>query len=107
MDTLQARQTQREIFQQGENAAKVYTVNWKAELDTDTIETSEWTVESSNSGVFANDSVAGNETSARLSGDTGNHLFTNKITTTNGNTLERQIILKVQDNDLGFVRDYC
>ncbi len=38
--------------------------------------------------------------SARLSGDPGKHIFTNKVTTASGDVKERQIVLIVNSNDV-------
>ena len=94
------------IFQQQENAAIIYTVNWAGLLDTDTISTSTWTAENSGSTI-ANEANTTTTASARLSGTPGKYLFTNKITTAAGDTREKQIVLVVKDNDHAVNTDYC
>jgi len=103
--TLEARQNQWQLFQQYENAAKTYTVNWAAELDTDTISTSTWTAETSGATI-ASESNTTTTTSARLSGDPGYKVLTNKIVTAAGDTMERQVHLKIHDNSAHFKSDY-
>lgn len=106
-NTLQARQKQSQLFSQHENAAILYSVNWAAELDTDTISTSTWTTEASGSTI-TDETNTTNSASARLSGDVGQHVVTNKVVTAAGDTKERQLIIQVRDNDsIAFVRDYC
>jgi len=94
------------ILEQLENEALLRTINWAGELDTDTIDTSTWTAENSGSTI-ANEANTTTTASARLSGTPGRYLFTNKITTANGNTLEHQIELIVKDNDRVSQSDYC
>lgn len=103
MHTLQARRQQSGQFSQLENEAVQYTINWKAELGTDTVSTSTWTAQ--DGGAIANETSASNETSARLSAGAGRYRFTNKITTSTGATRERQIKLRVRNN-AGDLNDY-
>ena len=94
---LQAKQT--------EDSAETYTVNWAAELDTDTISTSAWSAE--DSGVtIANEANTTTTTSARLSGSPGRYRIINKITTAAGDTMERYLDLIVMENDLWYYPDY-
>lgn len=104
--TLQARQRKSQMFEQQENAEILYAVNWNAELDTDTISSSTWTEETSGA-TLADETNTTTSASVRVSGDRGQHLITNKIVTTNGDTMERQLIVKVLDNDIGVTSDYC
>ena len=96
--TLQAISVFWELFQQQENAEILYTVNWAAELDTDAILTSTWSQEST-SGTIANEANDSTTASARLSGDPGEYVFTNKVTTASGDVKERQIVLIVNSNN--------
>ena len=103
--TLQSRSRQNQTFLQQENSAILYSVNWAAQLDTDTISSSTWTAE--NSGATLSDETnTTNSTSVRVTGDPGKRLITNKIVTASGNTLERQLIIKILDNNRAFVSDY-
>ena len=104
--TLQARQRQSQLFQQQENSAILYSVNWASELNTDTIDTSSWTEETSGA-TLADETNTTNSTSVRVSGKQGRHIITNKITTTAGDTRERQLIVKILDNSSGIDLGYC
>lgn len=104
--TLEARQRQNQLFSQHENAAILRTINWAAELDTDTISTSTWTAEQS--GVtIADEANTTTTASARLSGDPGRKVVTNKIVTASGDIKERQILIQVKNNDSDYISDYC
>lgn len=92
-------------FEQLENAARTYTVDWNIQLGTDTISSSTWTAENSGSTI-ANEATGTTTTSARLSGTPGKYLFTNKIVTSGGDTLECQLILIVKNNDRSMINDY-
>lgn len=82
---------------QTENAALTYTVNWAAELDTDTVSSSTWSSE--DSGItIANEANTTTETSCRLSGSTGRYRIVNKVVTANGDTIERYVDLSIIDN---------
>ena len=106
-NTLQARQRQNQLFQQHENAAVLYTVNWAAELDADTISTSTWTEETSGATLSAEANTT-TTASVRVKGSAGQrHVVTNKIVTASGDTKERQILVKVHDNTHEYVMDYC
>jgi hypothetical protein len=94
--TLNARNVKLKA-EQNENAAITYTVNYAAEIDTDTISTSTWSSE--DSGVtIANEANTTTQASCRLSGDTGCYRVVNKIVTAGGDTLERFIDLRIRDN---------
>jgi len=105
-NTLEAKQRQSQLYQQQENASILRTVNWSAELDTDTISASEWKSEYSGASI-ADESNTANTASARVSGDVGKHTITNKITTSSGNIMERQLIIKIHDNNADAGQDYC
>lgn len=102
--TLNARWTELKA-KQTENAAETYTVNWAAELDTDTISTSTWSTEDSGATI-ANEANTTTTASARLSGDVGRYRIINKIVTAAGDTMERYIDLTVMENDLYYFPDY-
>ena len=90
---------------QTENSAQTYVVNWAVELDTDTISTSTWTAEN-NGATIANETNTTTQSSCRLSGDPGTYRITNKIVTSNGDTMERYIELRVLSNDFYDLYDY-
>ena len=77
-----------------------YQIDWSDWLDTDTISTSAWVVQTG----LTKDSSSNTTTTATvwLSGGTnGNqYVLTNTITTANGRTVERSFIVKVSDSDL-------
>ena len=104
-NVLEAKQRQNQLFEQQENSDILRTVNWAAELDTDTIATSTWTLETTGA-TLADEANTTTTASARISGYPGKHLITNKITTAAGNTMERQIIIKVYANDMRLVSHY-
>ncbi len=91
--------------EQTENAANTYTVNWSAQLGTDTISTSTWTSEDSGVTIAneANDTLTA---SCRLSGDIGRYRIVNKIVTAAGDTDERYIELTIKDNTRLWTNDY-
>ncbi len=95
--TLQAQQRQSQTYQQQENSDILYTVNYAAELDTDTIVSSEW-LQNTGTGSITDESNTTNSTSARIKGNVGKQRVTNKITTASGNIMERQLIIKVLSN---------
>ena len=105
-NVLEAKQRQNQIFEQQENSAILRTVNWSAELGIDTISASTWTQETTGA-TLADEANTTATASVRISGDPGKHLITNKITTAAGNTMERQLIIKVHANDMQLVSDYC
>ena len=93
------------IVEQQENAAINYTLNWIPRLNGATISSSTWTAENSGSTI-ASEANTTTKTSARLSGTPGRYLFTNKITTSDGDTMEFQFELRVKDNDVAYTHDY-
>jgi hypothetical protein len=96
LDEMRVRQT--------ENADISYTINWAAELDTDTISTSTWSSE--NRGLtIAGESNTTTQATARLTADAGRYRVVNKVVTVAGDTQERYIDLSVLDNS-GYVWDY-
>ena len=102
--TLNARYTELKA-EQNENAAITYTINYAAELDTDTVSTSTWSCE--DSGItIASESNTTKLTSARLSGDVGQYRIVNKVVTTAGDTIERYVDLIIKDNSKHFYPDY-
>ena len=102
--TLNARYREL-IAKQTENAALTYTINYAAELDTDTVSSSTWSSE--DSGVtIANDANTTTQTSCRLSGDTGRFRVVNKVVTTNGDIYERYIDLRIIDNSKYYWPDF-
>lgn len=91
--------------EQRENAALLYTLNYAAELDTDTISTSTWNCEDSGLTI-ANEANTTQTAAARLSGDVGRYRVVNKIVTSGGDTLERYIDLTIRDNTRYYHPDY-
>ena len=90
---------------QAENSVITYTINYAAELDTDTISSSTWSSE--DSGVtIGTDSNTTTQTTCLLSGDVGRYRVVNQIVTANGQTLERYIDLSIKDNSKTFTNDY-
>ncbi len=104
-NTLQAKQRQSQLFQQQENANILYSVNWSAELDTDTIVSSTWT-QNTGTGSITDESNTPNSASARIKGNVGKQRITNQITTASGNVMERQVIVKVLSNTDRYADDY-
>ncbi len=103
--TLQAQQRQSQLYQQQENADILYSVNWAAELDTDTISSSEW-LQNTGTGSITDDSNTTTTASARIKGNVGKQRITNKITTASGNIMERQVIINVLSNTDRHADDY-
>lgn len=92
--TLNALQGKTFSCQQGENAALFYTINWSAVLQTGTIASSAWSV-TSGTATIATESDTDATATAKLSGQPGRHIITNKITTSAGEVDERHISLTV------------
>ena len=104
--TIHAIKTdKRPLFHQNENEAITYIVDWSGLLDTDTISTSAWTVETTGLTSAAESNTTTTAT-ARLSGTPGEYLITNKVVTAAGDTRERQIVVCIKDNQLDYVQDY-
>ena len=93
------------LFSQQENEVIVYSVNWAGVLNTDTISVSTWTAENS-SPTIASESNTTTLASAKLSGSPGTYMITNKITTAAGETREKQLTLKIKDNNSDYISDY-
>jgi adenine specific DNA methylase Mod len=103
--TLNANWSRLFKVSQNENEAKAYVINWAGELDEDAISTSDWTTE--DSITIANEESSTIETSARLSAASpGCYRAVNTITTSNGDTLERIIEVRVGENNPGSLLDY-
>lgn len=95
--SLNAIQSKTFACQQNDNASLLYSVNWAAVLQTGTIAESTWS--SGSTGVtIASAAEADNVASARLSGEPGRHVVTNKITTAAGEVDERSISLTITGN---------
>jgi len=101
--TLQALSQDRLKAAQNENAELTYSVNWGPQIDTNTISTSTWTSE--DGATIASEANTTLTTSATLSGSVGCYRVVNKITTSDGQTDERIIVLTILDND-DYLRDY-
>lgn len=104
-NTLQAKQRQSQLFQQQENSNILYSVNWAAELDTDTIVSSTW-VQNTGTGSISDESNTPNTTSVRIKGNIGKQRITNQITTASGNVMERQVVVNVLSNTNRISDDY-
>lgn len=82
---------------QNEGEANTYVINWAGELDDDSISTSDWATE--NSITIANEQDTATQVSCRLSAsDPGRYRVVNTIVTTNGNTLQRVLEVRVGAN---------
>jgi hypothetical protein len=93
-------------FIQSENSNLKYQVDYVAQLGSDTIATSTWTVESGSLTVTGG-AESDNITSAVVSGSTGESRLVNKITTTtSGETIERIFRIKITDNSDECACDY-
>jgi len=101
--TLQALSQDRLKTVQNENSVLTYSVNWGPQIDTNTISTSTWTSE--DNITIAGEANTTLTASATLSGGVGTHRVVNKITTSDGQTDERIIILTILEND-DYLRDY-
>ena len=85
------------LFKKDPSAILDYSIDWSLWLDGDTISTSSWTVPQG----LTKASETNNSTTATvwLSGGTVDQTYTvtNRITTANGRTDERSILIKVVD----------
>jgi hypothetical protein len=73
-----------------------YRIDWTAILRSDTIETSTWSVPSAL--TVDSHSFTDTRTTVWLSGGTvGEHRITNTIVTASGRTLQRSVVLPVQE----------
>jgi len=85
------------LFKKDPSAILDYSIDWSLWLDGDTIQTSSWTVPQG----LTKASETNNSTTATvwLSGGTVDQTYTvtNRITTANGRTDERSILIKVED----------
>ena len=85
------------LFKKDPSAVLDYSIDWTLWLDGDTIQTSSWTVPQG----LTKASETNNSTTATvwLSGGTVDQTYTvtNRITTANGRTDERSILIKVED----------
>lgn len=97
LNTVYAVKNTRQVFDQSENSAITYTVDWGGLLDTDTISTSTWTAETSGITI-ASAANTTTQATARLSATPGSYLITNKIVTAAGSTREQQIVIRVSNN---------
>jgi len=103
--TVNALQQRRSCFQQEENAAITYTINWAAFLDGDDVSTSTWSTEDGGLTI-ANEANDTTTASARLSGDPGRYRAVNKVVTAAGDTHERYVDVTIHDNTSGYAYDY-
>ena len=85
------------LFKKDPSAILDYSIDWSLWLDGDTIQSSSWTVPQG----LTKASETNNSTTATvwLSGGTVDQTYTvtNRITTANGRTDERSILIKVED----------
>lgn len=94
-------------FVQSENSNLKYQVNYSAQLGSGIISTSTWTDETGGLTITST-SIDDLVTSALVSGQTGESLLVNKITTDAGETIERIFRIKITDNDGDLPEsDYC
>lgn len=93
-------------FDQSENSVLDYTVNWGPCVDD--ILTSEWSVSEGSLTISSESTDATNITaSCFITGDVGEHILINKITTTAGQTDEHKLLIKINENDIPYIdNDY-
>ena len=101
--TINPLTTRRAVFQQQENAALAYSIDYTAMLNGDAITASTWTCRDA---ITITPSLNGQVASSKISGKVGNYTIVNKITTASGQTDERLIVLTIRANDEGAQRDY-
>lgn len=101
--TINALQFRVANFQQSEFAELEYTINWDAVLNTDTIATSSW---KSSGALTITPTNTDKTATAKVKGNPGIYLLTNKITTASGITDERQIKLQININDRDTFSEY-
>ena len=85
------------LFKKDPSAILDYSIDWSLWLDGDTIQSSSWTVPQ---GLTkASETNNNSTTTVWLSGGTLDQTYTvtNRITTANGRTDERSILIKVED----------
>ena len=84
-------------FEKDPDAILDYTVDWSRWLDTDTILASQWTVPTGLTQVSSSNTST--SATAWLSGGTAGQAYTvaNRITTADGRTDERSIVINVRD----------
>lgn len=102
---INALQRRTAAYQQSENAAYIYTVNYAATLQTATISTSTWS-SAANGVTISVTSNTDTTATAKLSGTPGRYKVVNKITTSTGETDERIISLHIMANDQMSQGDY-
>ena len=85
-------------FSQSENAKLKYIGNWKAELQGVSISTSIWSV-TSGDATITTESLDGNTASCFISGQPGENIIINKITTDDGQTDERRLLIEIRNNE--------
>lgn len=103
--TINPLTTRRAVFQQQENAALTYSIDYTAMLNGDAIAESVWTPSGEALTVVA--SLNGQVASAKISGKAGRYKITNMITLASGQIDERQISLTIRANDEGVQGDYA
>jgi len=101
--TINPLTTLRAVFQQQENAALTYSIDYTAMLNGDAITESTWTCRDA---ITITPSLSGQVASATISGKAGCYNIVNRITTASGMVDERLIVLKVRQNDEGAQGDY-
>lgn len=92
-------------YQQSENSALNYVINYASLLQTATISASVWS-SASNGVTISAPANTTNTTTAKLSGTPGKYKIVNKITTSAGETVERIISLQIVSNDEDGNGDY-
>ncbi len=90
-------------FQQSENSALKYTINYIALLQAATISSSTF---SATPSLTISSSNTTTTTTATISGSPGRYKIVNKIVTSTGETIERIIPLHIQRNVAPVVGDY-
>ena len=111
--TVYALRFKRMAFSQSENALLDYFADYGAELQGDTIDTSEW-LDETGGLTISNESNTTSIATAFISANSpGHYIVTNKITSVGGRTIEVTFAITVTDNETGLsapdpqTGDYC
>lgn len=102
---INALQRRTSAYQQSENAAYIYTINYAATLQAATIATSTWSSAANGLTISATSNTDTTAT-AKVTGTPGRYKIVNKITTSTGETDERIISLYIMTNDQTSQGDY-
>lgn len=93
-------------YEQSENSQLKYQGNWGPAIQPETISSSTWVVEEGDA-VLASESNTDYVTEVLVSGQPGESTIVNRVVTSGGQTEERIIKLRVNDNTIPRInRDY-